>query len=90
MFSSPLVTHTHPQNTENILAGPDIKPKTVGKSQAEANWIRNLAEEVGVAGPHTSLTTRWHSKISLTMEPPGNRIPRQTPNNMAQNNPRRD
>jgi hypothetical protein len=27
----------HPQNTENILAGPDIKPRTVGESQANAN-----------------------------------------------------
>ena len=27
----------HPQNTVNILAGPDIKPRTVGESQAKAN-----------------------------------------------------
>jgi len=25
------------QNTENILAGPDIKARTVGESQAKAN-----------------------------------------------------
>jgi len=37
----------HLQNTENILAGPDNKPRTVAESQAKANWIRNLAEEVG-------------------------------------------
>ena len=80
----------HPQNTENILAGPDIKPRTVGESQAKASWIINSAEEVGVAGPHTSPTTRWRSKSSPRMEPPGNQTPRQTPNSMAQNNPRRD
>jgi len=27
----------HPQNTENILAGTDIKPRTAGESQAKAN-----------------------------------------------------
>jgi hypothetical protein len=43
-----------------------------------------------VAGPQTSPTTRWHSKSSPRMEPPGNHTPRQTPNNMAQNNPPRD
>ena len=73
----------HPQNTENILPGPDIRPRTVGESQAKASWIRNSAEEVGVAGPHTSPTTRWHSKSSPKLEPPGN----QTPNNMEQKNP---
>jgi hypothetical protein len=26
-----------PQNTKNILAGPDIKPRTVGEGQAKAN-----------------------------------------------------
>jgi hypothetical protein len=49
----------YPQNTKNILAGPDIKPRTVGESQTKANWTWNSAEEVGVAGPHTSPTTRW-------------------------------
>jgi hypothetical protein len=29
----------YPQNTKNILAGPDIKPRTVGDSQAKANRI---------------------------------------------------
>ena len=31
-----------------------------------------------------------HSKSSYRMDPSGNQIPRQTPNNMAQNNPWRD
>jgi len=54
-----------PQNTENILAGQDMKLRTVGESYAKANQTRNSAEEVGVAGPHTSPTTRWYSKSSL-------------------------
>jgi hypothetical protein len=29
----------YPQNTKNILAGRDIKPGTVGESQAKANRI---------------------------------------------------
>ena len=29
----------------------------------------------GVAGPHTSPTTRWHSKSNPRMEPPGNPTP---------------
>ena len=41
----------------------------------------------GVAGIHTSPTTRRHNKSSFRMESSGNQIPRQTPNNMAQNNP---
>jgi hypothetical protein len=32
-----ILVQMHPQNTENILAGPDIKPRTVGKSQAKGN-----------------------------------------------------
>ena len=51
---------------------------------------RNSAEEVGVAGTHTSSTTRRHSKSSYRMEPSGNQTSGQTPNNMAQNNPWRD
>jgi hypothetical protein len=77
-------------STKNILAGPDIKPRTVGESQAKANQTRNSAEEVGVAGPHTSPTTRRHSKSSLRMESSGHQILWQAPNNMAQNNPGRD
>ena len=37
----------HPQNNENILAGPDIKSRTLGESYAKANRTRNSAEEVG-------------------------------------------
>jgi hypothetical protein len=43
-----------------------------------------------MAGPHTSPTSRWHSKSSPGMEPSRAQIPRPSPNNMAQNNPRRD
>jgi hypothetical protein len=32
--------YLHPQNTKNILAGPDIKPRTVGESQAIELEIR--------------------------------------------------
>jgi hypothetical protein len=64
----------HPQNTENILAGPDIKPRTVGKSQAKGNWIRNSAEEEwGGWATHTSPTTRWHRKAALEWNPQGTR-----------------
>jgi hypothetical protein len=37
----------HSQNIEDILAGPDIKQRTVGESQAKVNRTRNSAEEVG-------------------------------------------
>jgi hypothetical protein len=62
-----------------IIRHPDIKPRTVGESQAKANWIRNSVEEVGVAGPHTLLTTRWHSKSSPRMEPPSEPDPKADP-----------
>ena len=39
---------------------------------------------------HNVRTARQHSKSSFRMEPSGNEIPRQTPNNMAQNNLCRD
>jgi hypothetical protein len=80
----------HSQNIEDILAGPDIKQRTVGESQAKANRTRNSPEEVEVAGPHTSPTSRRHNKSSPGMEPPRIQITRPSPNNMAQNNPRRD
>jgi hypothetical protein len=80
----------HSLNIEDILAGPDIKQITVGESQAKANRTRNSAEEEGVAAPHTSLTSRRHSKSSPGMEPSRIQITRSSPNNMAQNNPRRD
>ena len=51
--------------------------KNCGESQAKAIWIGNLAQEVGVAGSHTSPTTRWHSKSSPRMEPLGNQTPEQ-------------
>jgi hypothetical protein len=43
-----------------------------------------------VAGPHTSPISRRHSKSSPGMEPSRIQIMRPSPNNMAQNNPRRD
>jgi hypothetical protein len=78
------------QNIEDILAGRDIKQRTVGESQIKASRTRNLKEEVGEAGPHTSPTSRRHSKSSPGMEPPRIQIPTLTTCNMAQNNPRRD
>ena len=43
--------------------------QTKNCGQAKANWIRNLAEEVGVAWSHTLPNTRWHRKRSPWMEP---------------------
>jgi hypothetical protein len=78
------------QNIEDILAGADIKQRTVGESQTKASRTRNSTEEVAVAGPHISPTSRRHSKSSTGMEPSRIQITRPTPNNMAENNPRRD
>jgi hypothetical protein len=63
----------HSQNIEDILAGPDIKQRTVGESQAKANRTRNSAEEVGVAG-HTLCRPPGNiAKAALEWNPHGSR-----------------